>query len=107
MAAVCVSAVVAVAQELPVKFAFLTDLHYSAGSGSAKDLSRCIKDVNTLDSLDFVLIGGDLTDFGTDEEIVAVKQMLDSLRHKYYVVAGNHDAKWYESGCNTFLKVFG
>ena len=31
MAAVWVSAVVAVAQESPVKFAFLTDLHYSAG----------------------------------------------------------------------------
>ena len=107
MAAVWVSAVVAVAQESPVRFAFLTDLHYSAGSGSVKDLSRCVKDVNTLDGLDFVLVGGDLTDFGTDEEIAAVKQMLDSLRYKYYVVAGNHDAKWSESGCNTFLKVFG
>ena len=32
---------------------------------------------------------------------------MDSLRYKYYVVAGNHDAKWSESGCNTFKKVFG
>lgn len=103
----CAMAATATAQETPLKFAFLTDLHYSAGSGSVKDLSRCVKDVNTLDSLDFVLVGGDITDFGTDEEIAAVKQMLDSLRYKYYVVAGNHDAKWSESGCNTFLKVFG
>ena len=103
----CAMAATATAQETPLKFAFLTDLHYSAGSGSVKDLSRCVKDVNTLDSLDFVLVGGDLTDFGTDEEIAAVKQMLDSLKYKYYVVAGNHDAKWSESGCNTFLKVFG
>lgn len=105
--ALCVTVVAAMAQEAPVKFAFLTDLHYSAGSGAVSDISRCVKDVNTLDGLDFVLIGGDLTDFGTDEEIAAVKQMLDSLRYKYYVVAGNHDAKWSESGCNTFLKVFG
>ncbi len=107
LAAICMTAEVLVAQEVPIRFAFLTDLHYSAGSGSVKDLSRCIRDVNTLDSLDFVLIGGDLTDFGTDEEIAAVRQMLDSLKYKYYVVAGNHDAKWSESGCNTFLKVFG
>lgn len=53
MAAVWVSAVEEItggrwpAQESPVKFAFLTDLHYSAGSGSVNDLSRCVKDVNT------------------------------------------------------------
>ena len=102
-----VTAALAFAQNPPIKFAFLTDTHYSQGSGSVKDLSRCVKDVNSLEGLDFVLIGGDLTDFGTDEEIAAVKQMLDSLKYKYYVVAGNHDAKWSESGCNTFLKVFG
>lgn len=102
-----VSAAGLAAQENTVRFAFLSDTHYSEGSGAVRDLSRCVKDVNTLDNLDFVLVGGDLTDFGTDEEITAVKQILDSLRYKYYVVAGNHDAKWSESGCNTFLKVFG
>lgn len=106
-AAALVSAAGLAAQENTVRFAFFSDTHYSEGSGAVRDLSRCVKDVNTLDNLDFVLVGGDLTDFGTDEEIVAVKQILDSLRYKYYVVAGNHDAKWSESGCNTFLKVFG
>lgn len=102
-----VSAAGLAAQENTLRFAFFSDTHYSEGSGAVRDLSRCVKDVNTLDNLDFVLVGGDLTDFGTDEEIAAVKQILDSLRYKYYVVAGNHDAKWSESGCNTFLKVFG
>lgn len=106
-AAALVSAAGVAAQENTVRFAFFSDTHYSEGSGAVRDLSRCVKDVNTLDNLDFVLVGGDLTDFGTDEEIAAVKQILDSLRYKYYVVAGNHDAKWSESGCNTFLKVFG
>lgn len=106
-AAALVSAAGLAAQENTVMFAFFSDTHYSEGSGAVRDLSRCVKDVNTLDNLDFVLVGGDLTDFGTDEEITAVKQILDSLRYKYYVVAGNHDAKWSESGCNTFLKVFG
>ena len=76
-AAALVSAAGLAAQENTVRFAFLSDTHYSEGSGAVRDLSRCVKDVNTLDNLDFVLIGGDLTDFGTDEEITAVKQILD------------------------------
>ena len=91
----------------PVRFAFITDNHFSFGSYSVEDLRRCIGDINGLDSLDFVLFGGDLTDFGTDEEIRAVKAQMDSLKYKYFVVAGNHDAKWSESGCNTFRNVFG
>ena len=93
--------------EEPVRFAFITDNHFSFGSHSVEDLRRCIADINGLDSLDFVLFGGDITDFGADEEIRAVKEMMDSLKYKYFVVAGNHDAKWSESGCNTFREVFG
>lgn len=91
----------------PVRFAYLSDTHFSFGSRSVRDLRACIRDINTLDSLDFVLLGGDLTDFGSDAELYAIKEMLDSLRYPYYVVAGNHDAKWSESGCNTFREVFG
>lgn len=105
--ALCLSLTLSSAQEEPLRFAFLTDLHYSQGGKSVQDLRRCIQDVNTLEGLDFVLIGGDLTDFGTDEEIRDVKGMLDSLSTRYYTVAGNHDAKWSESGCNTFKEVFG
>ena len=90
-----------------LRFAFLTDNHLSEGSHAVDDLRCCIADINTQDSLDFVIFGGDVTDFGTDEEILMAKAMMDSLKYKYYVVAGNHDAKWSESGCNTFRKVFG
>lgn len=106
-AAAFLLSVVLHAQEDTLRFAFITDLHYASGSHSVNDLHRCIADINAQEGLDFVLAGGDLTDFGTDEEIAAVKQMLDSLRYTYYVVAGNHDAKWSESGCNTFKNVFG
>ena len=89
------------------KFAYLSDTHISHGSHSVQDLRLCIEDINSLDSLDFVIVGGDITDFGSDEQIFLAKSMLDSLKYKYWVVAGNHDAKWSESGCNTFRNAFG
>ncbi len=89
------------------RFAFVTDTHIAVNTTSIADLSACLADINRYDSLDFVIFGGDLTDFGTDEEIGIAKSMLDTLRLPYYVVQGNHDANWSESGCNTFLKVFG
>lgn len=107
ISALSISISVCSAQEETLRFALLTDLHYSEGGRSVEDLRRCIADVNSLGGLDFILIGGDLTDFGADEEISSVKKMLDSLKLRYYVVAGNHDAKWSESGCNTFKEVFG
>lgn len=91
----------------PFRFAFITDTHLSPGSHAFQDLRECISDVNSLDSVDFVIFGGDITDFGSDQEIHAAKTLMDSLALPYYVVAGNHDAKWSESGCNTFRKVFG
>ena len=50
--------------EEPVRFAFITDNHYSAGSRSITDLRRCIRDINSLPNLDFVVMGGDQGDAG-------------------------------------------
>lgn len=99
--------VLAFAQDKPLRFGFMTDLHFSVGSVNTKYLEACIADVNANEKLDFVIFGGDLTEFGADEEIKAVKAILDKLNVKYYIVAGNHDSTWSESGCNTFIKVFG
>ena len=99
--------VCAVAQEKPVKFAYLSDIHISAGSNRIENLKRCIADINSQPDIQFTVLGGDITDFGADEEIVFTKGLLDGLEHPYWIVAGNHDAKWSESGCNTFAKVFG
>lgn len=106
-AAILALAFGASAQEKPVKFAFVTDTHLSIGSPAVDGLRSVIRDINSQDDIDFVIFGGDITDFGTDEEIAAAKDVIDSLRVKYYIVAGNHDAKWSESGCNTFKRVFG
>jgi len=93
--------------ERPLRFAFITDVHIAVGAPSVDDLRLCIKDLNEQQDLEFVIFGGDITDFGSDEEIALAKSLMDSLNIRHYVLAGNHDANWSESGCNTFLSVFG
>lgn len=95
------------AQSEPVSFAFLSDVHLCAGSPRIDNLARCIDDINGNKEVQFTIFGGDITEFGADHEIVLAKEVIDKLENPYYIVAGNHDAKWSESGCNTFAKVFG
>lgn len=90
-----------------VKFAYLTDVHISVGTTNVEDLENSVKDINALGDIDFVILGGDITEFGSDAEILLAKSVLDKLTCPYYILAGNHDSKWSESGCNTFAKVFG
>lgn len=102
------AALTAAAQTPPVKFAFLTDIHISEGATARIDnLERCISDINSQPDIRFTVFGGDITDFGADREIALAKALIDRLDHPYWIVAGNHDAKWSESGCNTFAREFG
>lgn len=104
LAAICLAAG-AYAQDF--SFAYLSDVHISVGSGSVDDARKCVADINNQKGLSFAILAGDITEFGSDEEIKLAKEIFDELTIPYYIVAGNHDAKWSESGCNTFLEVFG
>lgn len=90
----------------PFKFAHVTDTHIG-GNTAAEDLRRTIQDINSNSAIKFVLITGDITEFGSDEELRLAKQMLDSLERPWYIVPGNHDANWSESGGNSFREIFG
>lgn len=89
-----------------VRFAFVTDTHIGNDSG-AEDLRRTVQDINSNSTLEFVLITGDITEFGSDVELALARQILDSLQKPWYVIGGNHDSNWSESGANSFRKVFG
>ena len=54
-----------------------------------------------------MILSGDITDFGSDAELQVAKQILDSLNKPWYIVPGNHDSNWSESGTNSFKKIFG
>ncbi len=91
----------------PFRFAYLADLHVSDVAANVEDLEFSIADIVAQDSLDFVIFAGDITEFGSDEEIELAKSIMDRLDIPYYILSGNHDSKWSESGCNTFIEVFG
>jgi outer membrane protein assembly factor BamB/Icc-related predicted phosphoesterase len=87
-------------------FALVTDTHI--GSATAEeDLRRTVRDINGNDSLDFIIISGDVTEFGSDSELALAKEILDSLNKPWYIIPGNHDTKWSESGANSFRVIFG
>ena len=88
------------------KFAWLTDIHI--GSPSAEeDLESSVNDINSLDSISFTIISGDITEVGSIAELTLAKKILDQLEKPYYIIPGNHETKWSESGCTDFLKLWG
>ncbi len=90
----------------PFQFAHVTDTHVGSATG-ADDLRRTVADINANPDLRFVILSGDVTEFGSDEELALAKQILDSLTIPWYVIPGNHDTNWSESGGNSFRRVFG
>ncbi|OCX52173.1 metallophosphoesterase [Mucilaginibacter sp. PPCGB 2223] len=88
------------------KFAFVSDTHIGNAT-AAEDLRRTVKDINSQHDLKFVVITGDITEFGACTELNLAKQLLDSLHIKWYVIPGNHDSNWSESGSNDFRRIFG
>ena len=50
-----------------------------------------VKHVNQRDSIDFVIHGGDLTDFGIKKEYIWQHSILSKLKIPYVALIGNHD----------------
>ncbi|WP_299703248.1 PQQ-binding-like beta-propeller repeat protein [uncultured Pontibacter sp.] len=88
------------------QFAFVSDTHISNPTAQ-EDLERTIADINANPNLEFVVVTGDITEFGSDEELKQAKQIFDTLKKPWYIVPGNHDSNWSESGGNSFREVFG
>src|SRR5574337_64236 len=96
-------------QTKPFRFAFVSDTHVGSPDGKAEeDLRRTVADINSIkDSIAFVVITGDITELGTNQQLQLAKQILDSLQIPYYIIPGNHDTGWSESGGLGFTNTFG
>ena len=105
---VCLLPFMAQAQQIAFRFAQLTDIHLSPSNPNpTEDLLRSIAQINATDSIDFVLVTGDITEEGDRATMEKVKSCLDLLKMKYYVALGNHETKWSDSGCTAFGEIFG
>jgi len=87
------------------KYAFVTDTHVGTATGE-EDLRRTVKDINKQPDIDFILVTGDVTEMGTKYEIKRAKDILGKLKQPCYVIPGNHDTGWSESGGVDFIKAF-
>ena len=105
---VCLLPFMAQAHQIAFRFAQLTDIHLSPSNPNpTEDLLRSIAQINATDSIDFVLVTGDITEEGDRATMEKVKSCLDLLKVKYYVALGNHETKWSDSGCTAFGEIFG
>lgn len=79
----------------------ISDLHIKANGRLSYQkvdtlgaLARCVAQLNALrPEPDAVVITGDLTDFGKDEEYAEVRAVLDTLTLPWYAIPGNHDTR--------------
>ncbi len=92
--------------EEKIKFVHLTDLHVSVGNDNDYLLQEIVKEINE-SANEFVVITGDITNLGDDDELERVHTILESLKIPYYIVSGNHETTWSKSAGMTYKKLWG
>ncbi|MDR1090441.1 MAG: PQQ-binding-like beta-propeller repeat protein [Prevotella sp.] len=89
------------------RFALVTDLHITKDSLAYNDLKRTVEQINNTPDISFVLVTGDITEEGDRASLYKAKNLLDKINVKYYIISGNHETKWSESGSTDFGHIFG
>lgn len=90
----------------PFRFAFLSDTHIGSANAD-EDLRAAVRDLNAMTNLSFAILSGDVTEYGSREQLLLAKEILGGLKIPCHVVPGNHDTKWSESGATDFPRFYG
>ncbi len=69
------------------------------------ETEACIKHINSRNDVDFVIHGGDISDFGMPKEFEWVRDIMANLTVPYIAVIGNHDL--IGNGAEVFEKMYG
>lgn len=89
-------------------FALLTDTHISKNNAKPGEaLVEIIKEINSSSNIEFVLVSGDISEEGDFVSLSEAKRLFDQINKPCYVVPGNHETKWTESGMTDIGKIFG
>lgn len=89
-----------------VKMVVLSDIHVTPGNENDTALRKAVEEINVGDA-DAVVLNGDLTNEGSDEQLKNVKNIVDGITKPFYVVPGNHENNWSQSACKTFVDLWG
>lgn len=82
------------------RFAFISDSHQWLN-----DLSDEVSDINRRPDIDFVIHGGDMTDFGGTKEFLWTRDLLKKLNKPFVALLGNHDC--LGTGTKAYQVTFG
>jgi len=83
-----------------IRYAFISD-----SQRWYDELNDFVKMVNQRDDIDFIIHGGDISDFGLTKEFLWQRDILEKLKQPYVVLLGNHDC--LANGEEIFSQVFG
>lgn len=83
-----------------IRYAFISD-----SQRWYDELDDFVKSVNQRDDIDFIIHGGDVTDFGLIKEFVWQRDILEKLDQPYVVLLGNHDC--LANGEEIYAQIFG
>ena len=83
----------------------LADVHVVPGNANEEKLIEAINEINAMNDIDFVVLDGDLTNEGSDEQLQNVKRIVDKIKHPFYVIPGNHENNWSQSATKTFIDI--
>ncbi len=89
-----------------VKLAILSDVHVTPGNANEGKLREAVAEINATD-VDAVMLTGDLSNEGSDEQLLNIKGILDGITHPFYIIPGNHENNWSQSACKTFNDLWG
>ena len=64
-----------------------------------------VKEINKRNDIDFVIHGGDMSDFGLTKEFLWQRDIMNGLNVPYVTLIGNHDC--LGTGAETYKAVFG
>lgn len=87
------------------KFAWITDTHIGF-DGADKELSEVVGLINSFENVEFIVATGDITEKGLNSELEQAYSILSTLNKPLFIVPGNHDTKWSESGCTKFKELW-
>ena len=88
------------------RIAVLSDVHVTPGNANDSKLREAVAEINN-GNFDFVILDGDLTNEGSDEQLANVKSIMDGIKAPLFVLPGNHENNWSQSATKTFVDLWG